>query len=125
MTVVSNIDKGSLLEVIDSHKTEEIIEVLKHQPASMRELVLEVCVDMWQGFKKVIAEVFPNATIVIDRFHVMKLVNQALNKWRLKLGIKGLKNRGLLLKNNSDLTPGRTERIKRDIKAVSLLRDCL
>jgi transposase len=38
------------------------------------------------------------ALIVIDRFHVMKLVNKALNKIRLLLDLKGLKNRCLLLK---------------------------
>jgi len=48
----------------------------------MREGVEEVCVDMWGGFPKVIREVFPNAQIVIDRFHVQKLVNKALNKRR-------------------------------------------
>ena len=104
MTVVSNIDKGSLLEVIDSHKSEEIIEVLKQQPLSMREQVREVSVDMWGGFPKVIKEVFPNALIVIARFHVMKLVNKALNKMRLNLELKALKNRCLLLKNEADLT---------------------
>lgn len=104
MTVVSDIDKGSLLEVIDSHKSEEIIEVLKQQPLSMREQVREVSVDMWGGFPKVIKEVFPNALIVIDRFHVMKLVNKALNKMRLNLELKGLKNRCLLLKNEVDLS---------------------
>ena len=46
----------------------------------MRENVDEVCVDMWGGFSKVIREVFPNAKVVIDRFHVQKLVNKALNK---------------------------------------------
>jgi hypothetical protein len=30
---------------------------------------------------------------VIDRFHVQKLVNKALNKIRLPLELKGLKNR--------------------------------
>ena len=39
--------------------------------------MLPVCVDMWGGFPKVIREVFPNAKIVIDRFHVQKLINQA------------------------------------------------
>lgn len=34
----------------------------------------------------------------------MKLVNKSLNQLRLKLGLKGLKNRGLLLKNRGDLT---------------------
>jgi transposase len=104
VTVVGELDKGSLLEVIDSHKSEEIIEVLKAQPLAMRENVKEVSVDMWGGFQKVIKEVFPNAAIVIDRFHVMKLVNKALNKLRLNLGFKGLKNRSLLLKNGTDLT---------------------
>ena len=89
VTVVSDLDKSSLLEVIDSHKSDEIIEVLKTQPQAMRKNVKEVSVDMWGGFQKVIKEVFPNALIVIDRFHVMKLVNKALNKIRLLLDLKG------------------------------------
>ena len=104
VTVVSDLDNSSLLEVIDSHKSEEIIEVLKEQPIEIRENVKEVSVDMWGGFQKVISEVFPNALIVIDRFHAMKLVNKALNKLRLLLGFKGLKNRCLLLKNSEDLS---------------------
>ena len=39
VTVVSDLDKSSLLEVIDSHKSDEIIEVLKAQPQAMRENV--------------------------------------------------------------------------------------
>jgi transposase len=104
VTVVSDLDKGSLLEVIDSHKSDKIIEVLKSQPQAMRENVKEVSVDMWGGFQKVIKEVFPNSLIVIDRFHVMKLVNKSLNKIRLLLNLKGLKNRCLLLKNGENLT---------------------
>jgi transposase len=84
-SLCSDVERGSLLEVIDSHKSEEIIEALKPQPQTMRENVKEVSVDMWGGFPKVIQEVFPNALIVIDRFHVMKLVNQAVNQIRLEL----------------------------------------
>jgi transposase len=107
------------LEVIDSHKSEDIIAVLKQQPLAMREGVEEVCVDMWGGFPKVIREVFPNAKPVIDRFHVQKLVNKAahrpggflqvvcdktaLNKIRLILKLKGLKNRYLLMSNQEKL----------------------
>lgn len=50
----------------------------------MRENVDEVCVDMWGGFSKVIREVFPNAKVVIDRFHVQKIVNNT----RIKLIIR-------------------------------------
>jgi transposase len=68
-TVLVDLDKSSLLEVIDSHKSDDIILALKQQPEAMRASVEEVCVDMWGGFPKVIKEVFPNASIAIDRFH--------------------------------------------------------
>jgi transposase len=108
-TVVTDLEKSSLLEVIDSHKSEDIIAVLKQQPESVRESVKEVCVDMWGGFPKVIKEVFPKAAIVIDRFHVMKLVNKSPNKIRLNLGLKGLRNRYLLLSNNQNLSTEEVE----------------
>ena len=117
---MTDLDKSSLLDVIDSHKSEDIITVLTQQPLTMREGVKEVCVDMWGGFPKVIREVFPNAKIVIDRFHVQKLINKAahrpggflqvvcdktaLNKIRLTLKLNGLKNRYLLMSNQANLT---------------------
>ena len=101
---MTDLDTSSLLEIVDSHKSDDIITVLKQQPLAMRENVDEVCVDMWGGFPKVIREVFPNAKVVVDRFHVQKLVNKALNKIRLILKLKGLKNRYLLMKNQGNLT---------------------
>jgi transposase len=59
---------------------------------------------MWGGFPKVIREVFPNAKIVIDRFHFQKIINKDLNKIRLKLELKGLKNKNLLMMAHSQLT---------------------
>jgi transposase len=103
-TVVADIDRGKLIEVIDSHKQEDIIEVLKQQPLQLREQVEEVSVDMWGGFPKVVQAVFPNARITFDRFHVMKPVNEELNKVRkqTKMNLKGSKF--ILLKNGVDLT---------------------
>jgi transposase len=77
----------------------------------MREGVEEVCVDMWGGFPKVIREVFPNAKTVIDRFHVQKLVNKALNKIRLAVKLNGLKNRCLLMNNQVNLTDEEKEEL--------------
>jgi transposase len=58
------------------------IEIFMEQPIEVRKQVEEVSVDMWGGFPKFIKKVFPNALVVIDRFHVMKLVNKDLNKLR-------------------------------------------
>ena len=111
-TVVCDIDRGKLLEVIDSHQQDAMIEVLKQQPIEVREQVEEVSVDMWGGFPKVVRDVFPNAVIVFDRFHVMKPVNQELNKVRkqTKMTLKGSKF--ILLKNREDLTEEETGKLE-------------
>ncbi len=113
VTVVSNIDAGELLEVVDSHKQDDIIEVLKQQPIEIREKVEEVSIDMWGGFPKVVKEVFPNAKIVIDRFHVMQPVIKELNQLHRKAKSKIKGSRFLILKNNIDLTEG--EKLKLEI----------
>jgi len=113
--VVCNIESGKLLEVINSHKQEEIIEVVKQQPLEIREQVEEVSVDMWGGFPKVVKVIFPNAKTVIDRFHVMQPVIKELNKIRqqAKITIKGC--RFILLKNKIDLTE------EQKVKSVRLM----
>ncbi|MEJ6485841.1 transposase, partial [Nostoc punctiforme UO1] len=96
VTVVADISEGNLIEMIDSHRSEEIIEVLMKQAIEVREQVEEVSIDMWGGFHKVIKKVFPNAEIIIDRFHVMKVVNKDLNKLRRAAGITDRQSKYLL-----------------------------
>ncbi len=90
---MSDIERGKLLEVIDGHTQDKVIEALLKQPFYLREQVEEVSVDMRGGFPKVIERVFPNARIVFDRFHVMKLANDELNKMRKRLGITNRKSK--------------------------------
>lgn len=112
-TVASDLDKGKLIEVIDSHQQDEITETLLQQPIEVREAVEEVSIDMWGGFPNIIKKVFPNAKIVIDRFHVIKAVNDNLDKIRkqsrFKATIRGAK--WLLLKNREDLKDEQIEKL--------------
>ncbi|MGB8698888.1 MAG: ISL3 family transposase [Thermosynechococcaceae cyanobacterium] len=125
-TVASDIESGKLLEVIDSHKQEEIITVLMQQPIEVREQIEEVSIDMWGGFPKVVQEVFPKAKVVIDRFHVMKAVNEELDtvrkqtKKRTKKEIKGSKF--TLLKNEEDLNEEERKKLEEILKQSKRLR---
>lgn len=112
VTVIGDIDRGILIEVIDSHKQEDIIEILNQQPIEVRQKVEEVSVDMWGGFPKVVEKVFPNAEIVFDRFHVMKPVNDELNLIRKQAKVTNKGSKFILLKNGEDLTE--EEQIKLD-----------
>jgi len=122
VTVVSDISEGNLIEMTDSHRQDEIIEVLMTQPIEVREQVEEVSVDMWGGFPKVIKKVFPNAQIVIDRFHVMKVVNRDLNKLRRAAGITDRCSKYLLLSNGVNLDPEQIDKLELTLKKSECLR---
>ncbi len=94
----------------DSHEQQGIMEVLMQQPIEVREQVSFVSVDMWGGFPKAIQEVWTNAIVVYDRFHMMKYVNEELNKIRIQSKIKGKGSRFIILRNGVDLKE--EERIK-------------
>ncbi|MEJ6485870.1 ISL3 family transposase [Nostoc punctiforme UO1] len=112
VTVVADISEGNLIEMIDSHRSEAIIEVLMKQAIEVREQVEEVSIDMWGGFPKVIKKVFPNAEIIIDRFHVMKVVNKDLNKLRRAAGITDRQSKYLLLSNRVNLKPEQIDKLE-------------
>jgi Transposase and inactivated derivatives len=122
VTVVSDIAGGNLIEMIDSHRQQDIVKILRKQPFEVREQVEDVSVDMWGGFPKVIKQVFPNAQVVIDRFHVMKAVNQDLNKLRRAIEITERGSKYLLLSNRSNLNSEQLHRLEATLKKSESLR---
>jgi len=92
------------------------------QPIEVREQVEEVSVDMWGGFPNVITKVFPNAKIVIDRFHVMKVVNRDLNKLRRAAGITDRCSKYLLLSNRVNFNPEQLDKLELTLKKSECLR---
>jgi len=119
-TVVSDIDQRTLLEVIDSHKQEKVIEVLMEQPLEVREAIEEVSVDMLGGFPKVVKKVFPNASLVIDRFHVMQKVINFLSEVCRQCEIKTRKERYVILKNGKNLSTEERNKLNELLKKKRL-----
>lgn len=79
-------------------------------------------VDMWGGFPKVVEEVFPNAVVVIDRFHVMKAVNEELNKIRKQVNVFERGSKFLLLKNGQDLSEEQKQKLEDILNRSKRLR---
>ncbi|MDP4087051.1 MAG: ISL3 family transposase [Bacillota bacterium] len=78
------------------------------------ENIKEICSDMSPAFIKGVEDEFPNAHITFDKFHVMKLVNEALDQVRRQEqneqpGLK--KTRFLWLKNQKNLTAEQHESV--------------
>ena len=86
-TIIINKDKhgrkGSIVAVIKGTKAEDVIAVLMLIPEDIRRQVKEITLDMAASMYKIARKCFPQAMQVIDRFHVQKLVYEAVQELRI------------------------------------------
>ena len=75
--------KGSLVAMIKGTRSEDIIYYLNHLPRTKRLKVKEITIDLSPSMRLIAKRTFPNATIVSDRFHVQKLMNEAISDLRV------------------------------------------
>jgi len=101
-TIVTNKEakgkKGSLVAIIEGTKSSNIIKILKKIPQEKREAVKEVTLDMSNAMDMIIRFAFPNAKIVIDRFHTQQLVTEAVQDIRVDFRREAMKEENEALK---------------------------
>ena len=127
ITEVYQIDKGKqrLLWIGKDRKTKTLlrffIDFWKEKSARLR----YVCSDMWKPYLKVIRKKAPQALNILDRFHIMKKFNEAIDNVRreehqslTKAGYEPIlsKSRWTLLKKKENLTE------KQSVKLGTLLQ---
>ena len=76
--------KGSLVAMIKGTKAEVVIDVLKKISVGKRSIVKEVTLDLSPSMQLIVKRSFPCAIQVSDRFHVQKLLGEALEEIRIK-----------------------------------------
>ena len=83
--VLTDLERGIQLDVLPDRRKETIIAHFQSMGAKFCQQIQVVACDMWGPYQQVIATCFPQAQPVIDRFHVVKLLNQVLDTERKKL----------------------------------------
>lgn len=77
--------KGSLIAIIKGTRVDDIVAVLLKIPGYLRHQVEEVTLDMASSMSSAAGACFANAKLVTDRFHVVKLVMEAMQQMRIKM----------------------------------------
>ncbi len=62
----------------------EVIKVLMQIPEEDRLKVKEVTLDMSESMRSIVEQVFPNALITLDCFHIIKRCLEAVEELRLR-----------------------------------------
>lgn len=77
-------NKGSIVAAVRGTKAQDVVEVLLKIPEEQRLKVKEVTMDLSESMADIVTQAFPNATIVLDCFHIMRRCNDAIEEMRLR-----------------------------------------
>jgi len=86
IVVLVDLDLKKPLAFIDSRKRESIANFLKSLPIGVLDRIEEVSIDMDmdmdRAYKSVVTELMPNAVLTVEHSHLMKQINDELDKSR-------------------------------------------
>lgn len=81
--VITNLGMKSLYDMLPNRRQELLIPYFKNLPDP--EKVEWVCTDMWRPYKASFKDFLPNATLVIDKFHVVRMASEIMEKERKEM----------------------------------------
>lgn len=75
--------KGTLIAIVKGVSADEVTEALLRIDERLRSRVREITMDMSNSMRLIARRCFPRAIRTIDRFHIQKLANDALQQMRI------------------------------------------
>lgn len=85
LCILTDLDKGIIVDILESRKKEDLIAHFQSFGTEFCEQITDVSCDYWPAYIGAAESCFPNATIVLDRFHIVKLLNDCLDTFRKSL----------------------------------------
>lgn len=107
--ILTNIKEQTILDILSNRNKNTIEQWLRQLPNRKR--IECVSMDMWNPYKDAVKRYLPQAQIVVDKFHLVRMANTSMDTIRKDLRAeltakqrKGLmRDRYVLLKRNKDL----------------------
>jgi transposase len=129
--VISDIERKCILAVLPDRKKETLFIWLSGLTKQQRRAIRYASIDMWSPYKEAVLKALPHVKVVVDRFHVMKHLNERISQIRrkiqkntedeaIKTALKG--SRWILVRNRSDLSSEETAKLDVILKLCPELR---
>ena len=81
--IITNIEKSTIIEVLKDRQPKSVTAFLKTLD---KDLITCVTTDMWRGYHTACKRALPGIPVVIDKFHVLRMANFALDTIRKQCG---------------------------------------
>ena len=101
---------GKTIDIVEDRRLFKLMKYFSYFTHEARSKVKLIVIDMYSPYISLIKTMFPNADIIIDKFHLINLISTSLNKTRIKIMKNDKKNYNklkrywkLILKSNDEL----------------------
>lgn len=126
--VLTDPERGLVINLVPTVKAELLGPALRNMPGY--EKVEVVTIDMSLGLRSAVRHAFPQAAIVIDRYHIQRMANESVDRVRHRLRKEIKRTRGgvqmchrkLLRKHRSQLAPDELLEMERYFELFSELK---
>ena len=82
---VCNAKNSKIIDIVEDRKLNNLMKYFSRYSRDSRMNVKTIVIDMYTSYISLIKTMPPNASIVIDKFHLIELISRSLNKTRIKL----------------------------------------
>ena len=83
--VFADYQSKSIIDIVEDRRLNSLTEYFSRFSLEARNNVKYICMDMYVPYISLVNSIFPNAEIVIDKFHIVNLVNRAFNQTRISI----------------------------------------
>ena len=80
LCILTNLEERTLLDLLPGRQQEAVTKRLMSM--TERDKIEIVSMDMWKPYRRAVQAALPQARIVVDKFHVVRMANEALEKVR-------------------------------------------
>lgn len=91
--ILMNFENNLIIDIVESRTHDIMSDYLFKIDLEERKKVEYICTDMSFIFKPLLKTYFPNSTLLVDHFHVTRLINDQLNHTRKRIMRKYAKNK--------------------------------
>lgn len=85
LCILTDLDRGIIIDMLPDRKKDTLIAHFQGLGQEFCKQITDVSCDHWDAYIAAAQTCFPQATITLDRFHVVKLLNESLDTFRKEL----------------------------------------
>lgn len=83
--ILVDLQKHEIVDILEDRRTDHLLSFFQMFPMEQRRKVQIITTDLYDPYLRILPKLFPNAQIILDKFHIVQLISRAFLQARIQL----------------------------------------